>query len=673
MIPEVGQYVLILALCLAALQFVLPILGIQKHQSNLLQLARPLALGQCFFITLSMLCLAYAFVQDDFSVAYIAQHSNASLPIMYKISALWGGHEGSLLLWVFLLSGWTVAVNFSSRNQSLPFFACVLAVLGAISAGFLLLILFSSNPFSRLLPFYPIDGRDLNPVLQDIGLIIHPPLLYMGYVGFSVPFAFAISALWLADRRESFDSVAKLAVLKQHSLAKYSSGELYPDYLWAKGMRSWVLVAFGFLTLGIMLGSWWAYYELGWGGWWFWDPVENASFLPWLIAIGLIHSLMVTDKRQTFQGWTLMLAILAFAFSIMGTFLVRSGILTSVHAFATDPERGLFLLLFMVLMIGGAFMLYAIRIKKLIRVTKIELYSRETLILVSAVCLLAASFSILLGTLFPLLYDAWTGQKMSVGFPYFNAVFIPLMLPVLIFIPLGPLSQWGDNVIKVLFKKVQWLGMISIILALALPLIITKAQALSFGIVLGLTVGFWIAFGTIKSFVLKIQKKGSIRGLSFGAWGMILAHFGMGVLVIGVTLVSNYSIERTVRISPGQSLELSSYQVNFDSIERIEGSNYIGYRGHFKVLNAGKTIAKLAPEKRIFVVQGSAMSETAIEPGVFRDIYIALGEKLSPTEWSARVYCKPFVRWIWFGAILMALGSLFAAWGRRNVRTKNAS
>jgi cytochrome c-type biogenesis protein CcmF len=646
MIPELGHYVLILALCLAGLQCFLPLLGIILKKEQWLNSARSLALGQSFFIALSFLCLAYAFVQDDFSVAYVAQNSNASLPLIYKICAIWGGHEGSLLLWVFLLSAWTVMVCLASRKRSLSFFSRVIAILGLISLGFLLLLLATSNPFDRLLPHYPVDGRDLNPLLQDPGLIIHPPLLYMGYVGFSVPFAFALSALLMGQEREQ------------------------SDLLWAKWMRPWVLVAFGFLTLGIMLGSWWAYYELGWGGWWFWDPVENASFMPWLIGLALIHSLMVSDKRQLFQGWTLLLSLLAFGFSLLGTFLVRSGVLTSVHAFASDPKRGLFLLLFLLAVMVGAFTIYAILGKKFFKTPTIDLYSRETLIFISALCLLVAALTILLGTVFPIIYDAITHQKISVGFPYFNAVFIPLMLPVLLFVPLGPFSQWGSNAVLPLLKKVRGIALLSILLGVLLPWIITRT--LSMGVILGLSLSFWIILGTLKSAYLKMKKRPKWWQISLGAWGMIFAHIGMGVTVIGITLVSAYHIERTLRISPNQTLDIQNYQIVFQSVERIEGANFIGYRGHFSVfekgdLNENTKVAELFPEKRIFVVQGSAMSETAIDPGIFRDIYIALGEKLDKITWSARIYYKPFVRWIWLGAILMALGGFMAAWGRRSV------
>ncbi len=589
--------------------------------------------------------MVYFFIQDYFSFAYIATHSNASLPVFYKISAVWGGHEGSLLLWAFLLSIWMVSVSFFSRHLPSLFLARVLVVLGAIQFGFLLFLTLTSNPFSRLLPHYPVDGSDLNPLLQDLGLIIHPPLLYMGYVGFAVPFAFAISTLWGGE------------------------GEL----AWTKWMRSWVLIAFGFLTMGIALGSWWAYYELGWGGWWFWDPVENASFMPWLVSIALIHSVMVSSKRKIFQGWTLLLSIIVFSLSLLGTFLVRSGVLSSVHTFANDPKRGIFLLEFLMLTVGSALTLYAIRGKKILfhgdlskegTNSKIELFSRETAILIGSVLLLVSAATILLGTLFPLVYDMFTGKKLSVGFPYFNRVFIPLVIPVLVLTPLGPLSHWGHNLIGMIVKEVRWIVLLSILSSVGLPWIFTKD--VSFNVVLGLGLGFWIIFGTLKKVVQKIGKQGGVLGLSLGAWGMVFAHIGIAVMVIGVTLVSYYQIERDILIKLGQVLSIADYEIKFQNVEPIEGSNYIGYRGHFVVeKRSHDKVADLFPEKRIFVVQGTKMTETAIDPGLFRDIYISLGDQLKDEKWTVRIYYKPFVRWIWLGALMIALGSFLAAIGRR--------
>lgn len=634
MMPELGLFSLILAFCLAGLQCILPGLGLFKHNIFWMQSARPLALGQSFFISLGFCCLLYAFVQDDFSVSYVASHSNASLPLVYKISALWGGHEGSLLLWVFLLSAWTAVLSLTTRHLPVVFLTRVLMVLGIISFGFLLFLLATSNPFARLLPNYPIDGCDLNPLLQDFGLIVHPPLLYMGYVGFAIPFAFAISALWGQDRTLPF----------------------------AKWMRSWTLLAFSFLTIGIALGSWWAYYELGWGGWWFWDPVENASFMPWIIAIALIHTLMLSDKRQMFQGWTLLLAIVVFALSLLGTFLVRSGVLTSVHAFANDPKRGIFLLEFLLVVIGIALTLYSFSAKKFSDNAKIELISREAIILISTIFLIVSTAAVLLGTWFPLVFDALTSQKISVGFPYFNAVFIPFMIPVLLLMPLGAISQWGYNMLRRLFKKLKWALILSLFLAVAMPL--SFAKTMPMGVVIGLGLGLWIILGTLKWVFDKIQIKGSLFALSKGAVGMFFAHTGVGVLIIGITLVSYYQIEREVAIKPKQSIDISAYKVIFEDLKPIEGPNYIGSQGHFRIFKYGKKEAELFPEKRIFVVQGLRMTETAIDPGFFRDIYIALGEPLKAGAWSVRIYYKPFVRWIWLGALMVALGGLLSAWGR---------
>lgn len=696
MIPEIGHFALILAFCLAVLQLILPLFNLRAalfRPSNIsslwIQTAYPLSIGQSFFISFSFLCLAYAFVQDDFSVSYVALHSNTHLPLFYKISAIWGGHEGSLLLWLFILSLWILTLGITSRkktlntSQSKLFFAIVLTVLTAITLGFLSLLLFSSNPFARFLPDYPIDGNDLNPLLQDFGLVVHPPLLYMGYVGFAIPFAFAIGII-----------ILKLCDAKKQLVNAKIKSESEPEIHipWAKWLRPWCLTAFSFLTLGIMLGSWWAYYELGWGGWWFWDPVENASFIPWLVALALIHMLMTTDKQTYFQSLSLLLCILVFTFSLLGTFLVRSDVLASVHSFASDPKRGILILIFLVVVVAAGLILYSIWAKKEVQTKNVtlknlELFSRETLILISSWCLLVAALSVLLGTLYPLFYEMISKQKISVGFPYFNAVFIPLVLPVLLLTPLGPIMKWGTNAMMAIVQKFRWIALISVILALLFPAFIYKffisipnistnnAIPTSVGnllwVILGLTIGFWIFLGTIVSLITKVKKKGSIKGLSFGAWGMIFAHSGIAITVIGITLVSHYQIERLVRILPGQNLDVANYHVIFEKVESIEGANYIGYRGHFKISSITTPTSnqfQLYPEKRLYVIQGSALSETAIDPGFFRDIYIALGEKLPQGAWSARIYYKPFVRWIWLGAIMIAFGALLAAWGRRTFK-----
>lgn len=635
MVPEMGLFAIILAMGLALFQGLLPLLGLHQHKKIWMQAARPLAIGQSFFITFSFLCLLYAFVQDDFSVAYVAQHSNSALPWYYKISAIWAGHEGSLLLWTLFLSGWAAFFALLTRYLPLEYAARVLSVLGFIALGFLVFLFFTSNPFFRFLPDYPIDGQDLNPLLQDFGLIIHPPLLYLGYVGFSVPFACAVAVLWN----------------KQFNLP------------WARWMRPWVLMAWGFLTIGIALGSWWAYYELGWGGWWFWDPVENASFMPWLVGIALLHSLMNTDKKKVYQRWALLLSILAFTLSLIGTFLVRSGVLTSVHAFASDPKRGVFLLGLIVFWVFVALLLFAIRSKQIPSEPKIELFSRELLLYLSTILLVVGCGTVLLGTLYPLSMDTLFHQKLSVGFPYFNAVFIPLMIPVLLMIPLGPMIHWGNNAVKKVFSKVRWPLALSLLLSLILPFL--TGNSIDVRAVLGLWIGLWIALGTLNTAMDKMKKRGGLFKLSFGAWGMINGHLGMAVMVMGITLVSHYSIEKEVRIGPQQFMDIAQYRIEFKTVKMIEGSHFIGYQGHFVIFKNNQWVSDLFPEKRTFVVQGSTMTETAIDPGFFRDIYIAMGEKLTDNTWSVRVYYKPFIRWIWLGALMMGMGGFLAALGRR--------
>jgi len=642
MIPELGHFSLIIAFCLAMAQIGLPALGLYRKSDQskaLLQVVRPLALGQCFFISLSFILLIYAFVHNDFSVAYVAAHSNASLPMFYKVSAVWAGHEGSLLLWMVILGFWMCAAGLTSRHLPDAFLARLLFVLGLISAGFLLFLLICSNPFQRLLPNVPLDGNDLNPLLQDMGLIVHPPLLYLGYVGFSVPFAFAVAALWL--------------------------GEL--QAIWLQWVRPFVLIAWSFLTVGIALGSWWAYYELGWGGWWFWDPVENASFMPWLLGTALVHSLIITNKQKTFSKWTLFLALLSFTFCLLGTFLVRSGILTSVHAFARDPERGLFILQFLLVIVGGAFIIYILRAGKLASDRPFNLYSRESLLVFNTLVLLVATLSILLGTVFPLFYGITTGQKISVGFPYFNTIFIPLMIPVLCSIPLGPFVAWGNNNPMVVFKQLKGSFILAIVSALSLPMLFSK-QPRTTVLILGLAIAAWIAFGTLQRMLQKIRGQG-LKGMSCGTWGMMLGHLGMAILVFGIVMVSHYQVEREEHVLPLESVEVAGYQITLKKLENIEGSNYIGHRAHFQVEKQGKKIADLFPEKRLFVVQGAMMTETAIDPGFFRDVYIALGEKLPEGGFSARIYYKPFVRWIWLGALVTAMGAVIAAFHRKHKKS----
>jgi cytochrome c-type biogenesis protein CcmF len=639
MIPEIGHFALILAFCFAFLLATVPFIGSFKQNEAWMKLALPLSLGQCFFLMLSFLSLIHAFMENDFSVAYVARNSNSALPILYRVCAVWGGHEGSLLLWVFLLSAWVMLASFSTRRLPLKFSAEFLAITGWVSFGFLLFLLITSNPFTRLLPDYPLDGRDLNPLLQDPGFVLHPPLLYMGYVGLTLPFAWSMALL-----------------LKGNPLPRE-----------AKWLRPWVLAIFAFLTLGIALGSFWAYYELGWGGWWFWDPVENASFMPWLICIALIHTLMLNEKREIFYGWSILLSIIGFGLSLLGTFLVRSGILTSVHAFATDPKRGAYLLLFLLVVIGGALLLYALKGTRVLNIRagkRLELFSREVLILISTVFLLVAMASILLGTLYPLIYDVLFQKKISVGFPYFNKVFTPLVIPVLLLLPLGPISQWGYNSLQKVATKISIPLGISFIASFLLPLLFQKP--LSFYVILGLFLSLWLILATLNTLLDKSRKRGGIKGLSLGAWGMGFAHAGVGVILLGITLVSNYGIEQDIKMRPGQSVRLSGYDILFNDITAIEGSNYVGYQGHFLIhANQHKT-NHLYPEKRIYVIPEIPLTETAIDAGFFRDIYLALGEKLEGEQvWSLRLYYQPFVRWIWFGALMVGCGGFLSAVGRR--------
>lgn len=636
MVPEIGHFCLLLAALLAIMQCILPTMGILKDHPWWMGAANSLALGQCFFVTLAMMCLLYAFMKDDFSVQYVAAQSNSTLPWIYKISALWGGHAGSWLLWVWFLSLWVV--TFSLCTSSLPLFfrTRVLIVLGVISVGLFWFLLATSNPFNRWLPQIPLDGSDLNPLLQDPGLIIHPPLLTLGTVGFAIPFAMALALLW--------------------------GGNLQTD--WAKWMRPWVLAAFSLLTIGITLGSYWAYYELGWGGWWFWDPVENASFVPWLLGIALIHALMMSDKRRVFQGWTLLLALMVFACSLIGTFLVRSGILVSVHAFASDPKKGIILLLFIFGLIGGSLLLYAIRSKYFINQSRLEAVSRGSSILLATGLLFVAAMTVLLGTLYPLVAELVFHHKISVGTPYFNRVFIPLMIPVLVGVPLGPLMKWEGNHYAEILKKIRAPLIQSLVLSFALPWMVCNHFNLT--VSLGLFLAFWIILGTLKFAYQKIKNQQyKISALSWGAWGMIFAHSGIAVGVIGITMVSAYQIEKDLYMHPGQSIAMAGREITFKALSTSEGSNFVGHQGHFVITQEGKEKADLYPEKRLYIVPGSAMTETAIDAGLWGDIYISLGELFKDHNWSVRVSYKPMVRWIWFGGILIMLGALFAAIGRR--------
>ncbi len=641
MIPEIGQLTLILAFGLALFQMFFPLAGATWGVANWLAVARPAAAGQLVFLCLAYASLTYSFVTNDFSVSYVANHSNSTLPLIYRIVSVWGGHEGSLLLWSLLLSFWTVAVALFSRHLTQTMAARVIGVMGFISCGFLLFMLASSNPFMRLSPI-PADGQDLNPLLQDPGLIFHPPMLYMGYVGFSVAFSFALAALL--------------------------SGKL--DSAWARWSRPWTLIAWVFLTLGIALGSWWAYYELGWGGWWFWDPVENASLMPWLIGTALIHSLAVTEKRSAFKNWTVLLAIIAFSLSLLGTFLVRSGVLTSVHAFATDPERGIFILIFLGVVIGVSLLLYAWRAPTVGSGSHFTLMSREGLLLINNVLLVVACASVFLGTLYPLFLDALGMGKISVGPPYFSKMFLLTLFPLVILLGIGSAVRWKQDHLKRVLKKLQIVIIASIILGLLLFLIIEGN--IRFTVIPGLLAAFWIILTILDHFrekiTIQINDKRS-RQLSLSFYGMSLAHLGVAVFVIGVTLSTAYSVEKDVRVEPHQTVTVAGYQFLFMGTEKIQGANYEAEQGIIRVLQADQLVTLLYPQKRTYWVRGMPMTEAAIDAGVTRDIYIALGEPLEQGAWSMRIYYKPFIRWIWFGGLLMACGGLLAASDKRYRRT----
>ncbi len=643
MIPELGHLALILALLVAITQGVLPLIGAQRRDPALMALAKPAARAQFLLVAIAFGCLAWSFATNDFSVENVAQHSNSQLPLQYRIAATWGSHEGSLLLWVLMLTGWATAVTFRSGNLPSAMLARVLAVMGLVSVGFLLFMLFTSNPFLRLIPAAP-DGRDLNPLLQDPGMVIHPPMLYMGYVGFSIAFAFAIAALL--------------------------GGRL--DATWARWSRPWTTAAWSFLTIGIALGSWWAYYELGWGGWWFWDPVENASFMPWLVGTALLHSLAVTEKRGTFKSWTVLLAIVAFSLSLLGTFLVRSGVLTSVHAFATDPTRGVFILIFLVIVIGGSLALYAARAGAVGGGATFEPISRESMLLANNVLLIVAMASVLLGTLYPLFLDALKLGKISVGPPYFSAVFVPLMTPLVFLMGVGPISSWRRAELPDLWTRLRWALGVSIATALVLPLTLGHWSPL---VALGLFLALWIATTTVvqvRQRLRQSQQRGFAAKLAANtaAWyGMLVAHMGIAVFIVGVTLVSGYAVEKDVTLQNGQSIEAGGYQFTFRGVKPVNGPNYSGVSGTVEMRRDGVLIETLHPEKRIYNASGMPMTEAAIDTGFFGDRYVSLGEPVSDKgvdgAWGVRVYVKPFVDWIWGGCFLMALGGFIAMTDRR--------
>jgi len=648
LIPELGHLALIIALAFALCLSIVPLVGVQSAQKSSLKklvgYAKPLTAGLFAFTALSIVILAYSFVIDDFSIKYIASHSNSHLPSYFKVSAVWGGHEGSLLLWVFSLTAWTAAVAKFSDGIEEEFIARVLAVMGMVAVGFIAFTLLTSNPFERLWPMVPMEGRDLNPLLQDVGLIIHPPLLYLGYVGFAVAFAFAVAALM--------------------------AGKM--DAAWARWSRPWTIGAWMFLTMGIALGSWWAYYELGWGGWWFWDPVENASFMPWLIGTALIHSLAVTEKRGTFRNWTILLAIFAFGLSLLGTFLVRSGVITSVHSFAADPSRGIFILVLLAIAMGGSLTLYAIRANTVASFSRFAFYSRETALLLCNIILVIATVTVLLGTLYPLLVDALGYGKLSVGPPYFNAVFIPIMSILFVIMGIGPLIRWKKAKKGELRRHLFKPSVFSIAFGLLFPVI--YGGEFNLLVAMGITLALWVFLVVVKEVRNQLQASGK---LTISHLGMAVAHAGIAITIVGITIVSSYESETNVKMALNERVTISGYQIEFNGIKNVEGPNYSAEQGQISVYkvngsNESDFVTFLKPERRAYRVQTMGMTEAGIDPGLFRDIYVALGDPLPDGAWAIRVHYKPFVRWIWLGAIFMSIGGILSILDKRYRAKKTA-
>ena len=634
MVAEFGHFSLIIALFIALMQTVIPQIGASIKNQLWMSCARPLVLAQSLFILLSFICLVFLFINDDFSVRYVAENSNTLLPDRYKISAVWGAHEGSLLLWVLILAFWSLAVSMFSSKLPIQLVARVLAVLGFISVGFYLFMLFTSNPFDRSLPYFLTEGADLNPLLQDVGLIFHPPILYMGYVGLSVAFAFSVAALL--------------------------NGSI--DSAWARWVKPWTLIAWMFLTLGISLGSWWAYYELGWGGWWFWDPVENASLMPWLVCTALIHSLSVTEKRGAFASWTLLLAIMAFSLSLLGTFLVRSGVLTSVHAFATDPTRGIFILIFLIVVIGGSLLLFAFRGPTKKSSSKFSSLSKELFILANNLILIIITAVILLGTLYPLIADVLGWGKISVGPPYFNLFFVPLTLLLGLLMPVASILRWKKTPRLNILKYFNGPLILSVIIGGSFPLMYESYEPIA---VVSIFISSWIILITLRDIGHKSSTKVSIldglKRIKISYWGMVTAHIGVAICIIGVGLTSVYSVQRDVRMLPGETISLANYQFEFVTIEPYEGPNYIADQATVLVTKKNSTIALLKPQKRRYFSSGQTMTEASIDSSIFRDLYIALGEPLQGDAWAIRIYIKPFVMWIWIGALFIAMGAVLAS------------
>ena len=647
MIPELGHFALIVSLSFSILLSIYPLWGVQIGNQAMMRSARPLSAGMFFMLLISFITLGWAFYSNDFTVSYVANNSNSALPWYYRLTAIWGAHEGSLLLWVLIQAGWTLAVALFSRGMPLESVARVLAVMGMIGIGFLLFIILTSNPFERTLPYFPIDGRDLNPLLQDFGLIIHPPMLYMGYVGFSVAFAFAIASLM--------------------------AGRL--DTAWARWSRPWTTAAWVFLTLGIALGSWWAYYELGWGGWWFWDPVENASFMPWLAGTALMHSLAVTEKRGTFKAWTVLLAISAFSLSLLGTFLVRSGVLVSVHAFASDPTRGLFILGFLVIVIGGSLLLYALKASQIRLRGQFQLFSRENVLLGNNILLVAALVVVLLGTLLPLVHKQMGLGSVSIGEPFFNLLFTWLSVPFVFLLGVGPLVRWKrDNVSRVK-KELLISALLSVLAGVGLVFLFTDVFMPMAA--LGAVMGFWILIlHSVEIYQRATFRHSFMKGVGLlgrSHWAMVLGHMGFAMSLLGIAMVQNYDIESDIKIAQGERVLIKGHEFHFAGLRAQNGPNYEGYIADFVVSYNKKHITTLHAEKRYYTVGRTMMTEAAIDAGFFRDLYVAMGERLSDGTWAVRIYYKPFVRWIWLGALIMSLGGLLSISDKRYRFRKDTS
>lgn len=647
MIPEFGHFSLIMALCLSLLLGTLPLSGASRRDVLWMNMARPLAAGVFVFLGISLVTLAFAFAKDDFSVRFVAQHSNSMLPMRYKLTAVWGGHEGSFLLWTFMLSAWVLCVGIFSRGLPKDFIARVMGVLGWLCVAYILFMLGTSNPFERVVPLPPVDGSDLNPALQDFGFIVHPPALYMGYVGFSVVFAFAVAAL--------------------------ISGRM--DAAWARWVRPWANVAWGILTLGIALGSWWAYYELGWGGWWAWDPVENPPLITWLFGTALLHSLAVAEKRGIFKYWTILLAILAFSGSLLGTFITRSGLLTSVHAFASDPSRGIFILAILGSTIGGSLLLFGFRGHLLKSKASFSLFSREAMLLANNVILVVASASVLLGTLFPMVYQAMTGNLISIGPPYFNLIFAPLMGLLAIILAVGSISRWKKTSPAILLQQLGIIAVISVLLGVVIPLIVLLRFSLAASV--AITLAAWIVLGILRDIWNKTSNKSNrwqgLRALNFSYWGMQLAHLGMAAMIVGVVLTTVFSKETSVLLLPGQTTTVGEYSFTFNGTSIVEGANFKADEATLDVQRDDKSMTVLKPQKRLYIASRNVSTEMAIEASLFRDLFITLGEHKGAGAWSMTIYVKPFVRWIWMGATFMALGGLLSALDKRYRRGKLAS